>query len=135
MYVTFACLFFVSRLIFHSYRIEKAIKAEVNNRLKLKSLFLRPYVEPSINLILEDMLFDTILLISLVHLTSRTLGKVAFYFTQFNPSPYLFVWEFIVTIEIGLMVYIPYNVIKKSVMLFLRIRDKDIEKLWVTPTI
>ncbi|MEM1646237.1 MAG: sugar phosphate nucleotidyltransferase [Ignisphaera sp.] len=135
MYIAFACWFFVLRLMFHSYRIERAVKMEFSERFKLKPRFIRPYVEISISLILEDVLFHTILLISLVYLISIALDKIVLYTTQLNPSPYLFVWEFIAAIEIALMIYATYNVIKKSIMLFLRIRDKVVEKLWVTPSI
>lgn len=58
--------------------MEKTVETEPSDRFKLKTLFIRPYVEPSISLILKNMFYYAILLMSLAYLTSIALGKVVF---------------------------------------------------------
>jgi hypothetical protein len=81
------------------------------------------------------MLLNLALLVVLVYLSSVALDKISFYQISGEFHLYVFLWQFISSIEIALIIYFAYNLLKNLAALFTALRDRVVEKLWVTPSV
>jgi len=134
MYIAFSSWFFIVRAL--TYRMREEIgfrKKIVLPRIGVS--IAKPVVKPSIGLIVEKILLNLALLVVLVYLSSVALDKISFYQTSGEFHLYVFLWQFISSIEIALIVYFAYNLLKNLAALFTALRDRVVEKLWVTPSV
>jgi len=134
MYIAFSSWFFIVRAL--TYRMREEIRFRKKIMLpRIEVPMAKPVVKPSIGLIVEKMLLNLALLIVLVHLSSVALDKISFYQISEGSYLYTFLWQFISSIEIALIIYFAYNLLKNLVALFTALRDRVVEKLWVTPSV
>lgn len=134
MYIAFSSWFFIVRAL--TYRMREEIRFRKKIMLpRIEVPMAKPVVKPSIGLIVEKMLLNLALLIVLVYLSSVALDKISFYQISGGSYLYTFLWQFISSIEIALIIYFAYNLLKNLVALFTALRDRVVEKLWVTPSV
>jgi choline kinase/phosphatidylglycerophosphate synthase len=134
MYVAFSSWFFIARTLRYRMREEMMFRKKIMVP-RIEVPIAKPVTKPSIGLIAEEMLLNLALLIVLVYLSGIALDKISFYQTSGGPYLYIFLWQFISSIEIALIIYFAYNLIKNLVALFTALRDRVVEKLWVTPSV
>ena len=134
MYIAFSSWFFIVRALTYRMREEIRFRKKIMvSRIELP--IAKPAVKPSIGLIVEKMLLNLALLTVLVYLSSVALDRIIFYQISGGPYLYTFLWQFISSIEIALIIYFAYNLLKNLVALFTALRDRVVEKLWVTPSV
>jgi choline kinase/phosphatidylglycerophosphate synthase len=134
MYVAFSSWFFIARTLRYRMRGEMMFRKKIMVP-RIEVPIAKPVIKPSIGLIAEEMLLNLALLIVLVYLSGIALDKISFYQTSGGSYLYIFLWQFISSIEIALIIYFAYNLIKNLVALFTALRDRVVEKLWVTPSV
>jgi choline kinase/phosphatidylglycerophosphate synthase len=134
MYIAFSSWFFIARTLRYRMREEMMFRKKIMVP-RIEVPIAKPVTKPSIGLIAEEMLLNLALLIVLVYLSGIALDKISFYQTSEGSYLYVFLWQFISSIEIALIIYFAYNLIKNLVALFTALRDRVVEKLWVTPSV
>ena len=134
IYVAFSSWFFIARTLRYRMREEMMFRKKIMVP-RIEVPIAKPVTKPSIGLIAEEMLLNLALLIVSVYLSGIALDKISFYQTSEGSYLYVFLWQFISSIEIALIIYFAYNLIKNLVALFTALRDRVVEKLWVTPSV
>ncbi|MEL9940007.1 MAG: CDP-alcohol phosphatidyltransferase family protein [Ignisphaera sp.] len=134
MYIAFSSWVFIARSLAHSF------KSEAKTRSKLFTLLtsrrqIKPYIEKPFAVLIEETIFYLLLLAILIPLTNTALAKINSYVDLDVKSPYPLLWEFIASIEIATIVYLFYRFMKGFITILTTLKNKVVEKLWITPTV
>uniref|UniRef100_A0A7C4FHE1 Bifunctional IPC transferase and DIPP synthase n=1 Tax=Ignisphaera aggregans TaxID=334771 RepID=A0A7C4FHE1_9CREN len=133
IYIAIATWFFTIRALLHS--LGKGGLAEAKFFVRPKPLSITPRPARAYTVLLEEIITYAIPLIILLYLVDIALGKTSYYAKVELSSIYALVWQAIATVEIALIVYLAYNVLKRLAELFKVLKDSVIERIWVTPSV
>lgn len=135
MYVSFSSWFFILRVLIYKLREDLKIRGRTPRFYKIKLPHAKPVIRPSAGLLIEEIFLYSVVLAILLYLTGIAIDKISYYKAFGEVSPYIVLWQFVASVEIALIVYLTYNIVKNLVTLFTIVKDKVVEKLWVTPSV
>jgi len=128
LYILFSSWFFIAGVI-----ISIAKKVRGIDIVKIiRRAAPRPIIFTPIRVAMHEVIRDVLLLISLIFITAKGFEYFNMYLT-INIST--IVWESILAVELALMVYFAYRVLRGLWCILNRVREIVARNLWITPTV
>ncbi len=130
IYILFSSWYFIARmfLLVIKYRMVWGL-----GLIKIvKRAIPRPIIFTPMRIVIYDVLRDSLILVLLVYMTTLGLDYFNKYLAEEMPT---IMWETLLAIELAVMVYFSYRVVRGLWYILISIKDSITRRLWVTPTV
>lgn len=131
LYILFSSWYFIAKITILIVKGRRVLQGQSLVKF-VKRAMPRPIIFTPVRIAIHDVVRDSLILILLIYTTALGLEYLHRYLAEDMPT---IVWEVILVVELAVMIYFAYRVVRGLWYILISIKDFISKSLWMTTTV